>query len=126
MIRFQSSRIRRRSSAHHNLKCSIQSMLLGAGILMTVANQAAAAFPASPARRCANDAVVAGTVCLDRYEASVWRVPDPTTTNATLVRRIQLGLATRADLTAGGATQLGVDSDDYTPCARNGQNCTND
>ena len=77
-------------------------------------------------RRCGPDAVVAGTVCLDRYEASVWRVPNPTTTNAMLVRKIQLGRATRADLTAGGATQLGTASDDYAPCADNGQNCAND
>jgi hypothetical protein len=35
-----------------------------------------------------------GTVCMDRYEASVWWVPNPTTTNAALVRKIQLGKAT--------------------------------
>jgi formylglycine-generating enzyme required for sulfatase activity len=65
-------------------------------------------------------------VCLDRYEASVWRVPNPTTTNASLVRKIQLGRATTADLAAGGATRLGTASDDYAPCADNGQNCAND
>jgi formylglycine-generating enzyme required for sulfatase activity len=70
--------------------------------------------------------VVAGTICLDRYEASVWRVPNPTTTNASLARKIQMGKATRADLTAGGATQLGTAGDDYAPCADNGQNCAND
>jgi formylglycine-generating enzyme required for sulfatase activity len=70
--------------------------------------------------------VVAGTVCLDSYEASVWRVPNPTTTNATLVRKIQLGRATQADLRTGGATQLGNKSDDYAPCTDNGQNCADD
>ena len=84
------------------------------------------AFPRFRVRRCAADAVVAGTVCLDRYEASVWRVPNPTTTNASLVRKIQLGRATQADLTAGGATQLGTAGDDYAPCTDNGQNCAND
>src|SRR4029450_1072965 len=69
---------------------------------------------------------VAGPVCMDRYEASVWRVPNPTTTNAGLVRRIQLGKTSVADLTSGGATQLGTDGDDYAPCTDNGQNCTND
>ncbi len=31
-----------------------------------------------------------------------------------------------AELTAGGATQLGVTTDDYAPCADSGQNCTDD
>ena len=74
---------------------------------------------------CAPDAVAAGAVCLDKYEASVWRVPEPATANAALVRKIQVGKATRADLTAGGATQLGT-TVDYDPCADNGQNCAND
>src|SRR5437899_105283 len=52
--------------------------------------------------------------------------PSPTTTNASLVKRIQLGRATAADLMAGGATQLGTASDDYAPCTDNGQNCAND
>jgi hypothetical protein len=61
-----------------------------------------------PIRRCAADAVPTGAACLDKYEATVWRVPGPAAANAILVRRIQLGTATRADLTARGATQLGV------------------
>jgi formylglycine-generating enzyme required for sulfatase activity len=56
----------------------------------------------------------------------VWRVPNPTTTNASLVRKIQLGRATRAHLTAGGATQLGTSGDDYAPCTDNGRNCADD
>jgi formylglycine-generating enzyme required for sulfatase activity len=98
---------------------------LVAGLVMSAATAAAAGFPQTPLRRCAPDAVLAGTVCLDRYEASVWRVPNPTTTNASLVRKIQLGRATQADLAAGGATQLGV-ARDYAPCTANGQNCAND
>jgi hypothetical protein len=81
---------------------------------------------AKPLTRCAPDAVVAGTVCMDRYEASVWRVPNATTTNKALVKKIQQGRATAVSLAAGGATQLGVASDDYTPCADNGQNCADD
>jgi formylglycine-generating enzyme required for sulfatase activity len=48
------------------------------------------------------------------------------------VRKIQLGTATLADLTAGGATQLGVadpntvTDPEYTPCNIQGQNCAND
>ena len=56
----------------------------------------------------------------------MWRVPNPTTTNATLVRKIQQGKATRPTCTAGGATQLGTAGDDYAPCTNNGQNCAND
>ena len=112
------------------MKRSLMKVFLAAGLViggMDVATAAATGFPAFPVGRCAPDAVVAGTVCLDAYEASVWRVPDPTTTNAWLVKKIQLGRASQADLMAGGATQLGAAfTDDYAPCADNGQNCTND
>ena len=90
------------------MKRSLMKVSLAVGLVMGAASAAAAGFPSVPVRRCAPDAVVAGTVCLDKYEASVWRVPNPTTTNASLVRKIQLGRATAADLTAGGATQLGT------------------
>jgi len=108
------------------MKRSILNLSLAMGLVMGVASAAAAVFPGSPVRKCGADAVLAGTVCLDTYEASVWRVPYPTTTNAFLVRKIQQGNATEADLTAGGATQLGTKSDDYAPCTDNGQNCAND
>jgi formylglycine-generating enzyme required for sulfatase activity len=108
------------------MRRTTMNVSLAVGLVMTVASAAAAGFPATAVRRCAADAVLAGTVCLDTYEASVWRVPNPTTTNASLVRKIQLGRATRADLTADAATQLGTASDDYAPCANNGQNCAND
>jgi len=101
-----------------------------AGLVMGAAGAGtlqAAGIPAVPLRRCPPDALVAGTICLDKYEASVWRVPNPTTTNAGLVRRIQLGRATRADLTAGGAVQLGTaNHDDYAPCTDDGQTCAGD
>src|SRR5262249_61140442 len=101
------------------------------GVAMTLAvtllagAAGAASPPSGPLSKCPADAVVSGTVCMDKYEASVWRVPNPTTTNAGLVRKIQLGRATQTDLTAGGATQLGTASADY-PCTANGQSCTND
>jgi len=53
-------------------------------------------------------------------------VPLPTTANKGLVKKIQQGKATVADLAKGGATQLGTTSANYAPCAANGQNCTND
>jgi formylglycine-generating enzyme required for sulfatase activity len=66
--------------------------------------------------------VKAGSVCIDKYEASVWSIPDPTGVNRSLVRKLQKGRATATDLTTAGATQLGVGGDDYT-CGDNGQNC---
>jgi formylglycine-generating enzyme required for sulfatase activity len=43
-----------------------------------------------------------------------------------LVKEIQQGKAKLADLTAGGATQLGVTGNDYAPCTANGQTCKDD
>jgi formylglycine-generating enzyme required for sulfatase activity len=87
----------------------------------------AGAQGAKPLKKCAPDAVVSGTVCMDKYEASVWRVPGATTINKSLVAKIQQGKATAADLAAGGATQLGIGfTDDYAPCADSGQNCADD
>jgi formylglycine-generating enzyme required for sulfatase activity len=99
---------------------------LALGLVIGVASAEATGPPRFPLRGCGPDAVPAGTACLDKYEASAWRVPSPTTANASLVRRIRLGRATEVDLAAGGATQLGTASDDYAPCTDNGQNCTDD
>jgi formylglycine-generating enzyme required for sulfatase activity len=101
------------------MKRNGMTMCLGFALLMLV-------MPAQAARPCGPDSVPAGSVCLDRYEDSVWRVPNPTTTNALLVAKIQLGTASRDDLTAAGATQLGTAGDDYAPCTANGQNCADD
>jgi formylglycine-generating enzyme required for sulfatase activity len=86
----------------------------------------AGAQGAKPLTKCAPDAVVSGTVCMDKFEASVWRVALPTTANKGLVKKIQQGKATLADLVKGSATQLGTAGADYAPCADSGQNCAND
>jgi hypothetical protein len=99
-------------------------MMVSAAVVLLAST--AGAQGAKPLTKCAPDAVVSGTVCMDTYEASVWRVLNPTTTNKGLVKKIQQGKATLADLAKGGATQLGTTSDDYAPCADSGQNCTND
>ena len=100
---------------------------MSAGLLLAGAAGAGAGGPPSGAlKKCPADSVVSGTVCMDKYEASVWRVPNPTTANKSLVSKIQQGKATAADLAKGGATQLGLVSGDYAPCARSGQNCVND
>jgi hypothetical protein len=101
----------------------------GITVLATVALLArtAGAQGAKPLKKCPADSVVSGTVCMDTYEASVWRVPGPTTINKSLVAKIQQGNATAALLTAGGATHLGIGvTDDYAPCADSGENCTDD
>jgi formylglycine-generating enzyme required for sulfatase activity len=94
-------------------------------LCVAVAANDAGAQGAKPLKKCPVDAVVSGTVCMDRFEASVWRVPDPLGVNKGLVTKIQQGKATAALLTAGGATQLGLGvTDDYAPCADSGQDCT--
>jgi formylglycine-generating enzyme required for sulfatase activity len=96
------------------------------GLVVSIARADVANSSKTPVKRCGADAVLAGAVCLDTYEASVWRVPNPTSTNAFLVKKIQHGNATQADLTLGGATQLGTAGDDYAPCTETRQNCAND
>jgi formylglycine-generating enzyme required for sulfatase activity len=54
--------------------------------------------------RCPPDSVKVGNACIDLYEASVWQIAP---SNASLVKKVQAGKATLADLTGGGATQLG-------------------
>jgi formylglycine-generating enzyme required for sulfatase activity len=57
--------------------------------------------------KCPPDSVKVGNACIDLYEASVWQV-DPT--NKSLVKKIQAGKVTPADLSAGGATELSPSS----------------
>lgn len=59
---------------------------------------------------CPSDAVQVGSTCVDKYEASVWQIPDPFGTNTGLVKKVQEGKATLADLTGGGATQISPSS----------------
>ena len=94
---------------------------IGVPAALLLLASAAGAQGAKPLSKCAPDAVVSGSVCIDKYEASVWRVEDPTGVNLTLVTRIQQGKATLDDLLLA-ARQLGT-LDDYTPCADGGQNC---
>ena len=65
-----------------------------------------AAFPARALTlRCPPDSVKVGNTCVDTYEASLWQI-DPA--NTTLVRKVQSGRVTLADLTAGGAVPLSL------------------
>jgi hypothetical protein len=112
-----------RSTEESMTRRSIVHCILVVGLSIAAGGGAGAA---SSVEACGADSVAAGTICLDRYEASAWRVPNATTTNAGLVTKIEQGRATVADLAAGGATQRGARGDDYAPCADSGQNCTND
>ena len=97
-----------------------------AAVLMAGAAMAAGP-PSGPLTKCPVDAVMSGAACMDKYEASVWRVPNATTTNQGLIARIRKGKATAADLTAGGAMQLGIGHfPDYAPCDEGGQHCANE
>ena len=103
-----------------------RGITMSAAMALLASAAGAAGPPSAPLTKCPVDAVVSGSTCMDKYEASVWRVPFATTTNASLVKKLRQGKATAALLTAGGATQLGVGSDNYAPCADSGQNCTDD
>jgi formylglycine-generating enzyme required for sulfatase activity len=80
---------------------------VGAAVVLA-AGPAGAGWPGDPAR-CKPDAVKVGSVCMDKYEASVWQVPatNPSgKSNAGLIKKIQNGTVKLADLMAGGATQI--------------------
>jgi len=104
-----------------------RGITVSAALVLLAGAAGAAGPPSAPLTKCPVDAVVSGSTCMDKFEASVWRIPNATTTNASLVKKLQQGKATAAMLTASGATQLGVGfTDDYAPCADSGQNCTDD
>ena len=71
---------------------------------------------------CSRDSVAVGPACIDKYEASVWK-----TTNAALIKKIQKGKVSLADLTTAGATPLGLASGDLNTagCPDTGNGCTN-
>jgi formylglycine-generating enzyme required for sulfatase activity len=66
--------------------------------------------PAQTPKKCPSESIKVGNTCIDKYEASVWQVPP---SNTGLVRRIQQGKATLAELTAAGAVQLGCTNPVY-------------
>ena len=63
-----------------------------------------------PLTTCPPDSVVVGPACVDKYEASVWLF-QPSDTE--LVAKVKAGTVTLADLTAGGAVQLGCAGPPY-------------
>ena len=103
-------------------RTSLSTAMLAATLVL--ATRPANAQGAKPLAKCAPDAVVAGTVCMDKYEASVWFVPNATTANKGLAKKIRQGKVKVADLTAGGAIQVGAASDDWGLCGDTGALCT--
>lgn len=72
---------------------------------------------------CPPDAVPVGPTCVDKYEASVWRIfPN----SQALVERVRQGVVRREELLNGGAIQLGVTQDDYdlVGCQDTANRCT--
>ena len=84
------------------LRARFQAWILLGAVAVAAAAPAWAATP-----KCPPDSVRVGTACIDRFEASVWLIPDPTTANKGLVKKLQKGKATLDGLAAAGATQLG-------------------
>ena len=67
---------------------------------------------------CPSSMLRSGSVCIDKYEASVWE-----TTNAALIAKIKAGTATLTELQAN-ATQRGASSDNYgAGCPDTGNGC---
>src|SRR5262245_27487751 len=108
------------------MRLILKAMAIGSAVLMRLSGVAGAAVPPEEmVLTCPADSVLSGTSCMDKHEASVWRVPNATTMNQALVAKIRQGTATVASLAAGGATQLGNADDDYAPCEDSGRNCAN-
>src|SRR5436309_9132273 len=67
--------------------------------------------PGPPAGQCPTESsVLVGALCVDKFEASVWSIPEG---NQALVALVQQGTATLDDLTFGGATQHGCTADPF-------------
>jgi hypothetical protein len=99
------------------------SIFLGGMLLVSLTLTAGQA--AADHLKCPSDAVEAGTLCIDRYEASVWNLSGlSNAVKAQLVKKIHQGTVTGADLLGAGATQLGLASGDLVaagcPAAGNG------
>jgi hypothetical protein len=72
-----------------------------------------AAVPAGAGTlKCPPDSVKVGSNCIDTYEASAWQIPP---SNVALVKLVQAGKATLANLTAGGAILLAPAGTCYDP-----------
>src|SRR5262245_14735068 len=77
-------------------------------VLVAVVSLAFVVVALAGTLKCPPDSVKVGNSCIDKYEASVWKI-DPVV-NAALVKKVLAGKAALADLTGGGAMQLSPSS----------------
>jgi hypothetical protein len=82
------------------------------------------------AQECGTDAIMSGSVCMDKYEASVWTIdsgnPSFDQSISSLESLAQSGDATVSQLNSiAGIKQLGVEGDDFiqSGCEDNGSGC---
>ena len=75
---------------------------LAAAIALLATASGAAAASTGAITKCPPDAVLSGSGCMDKYEASVWRIQSPNTLNRALVAKIRAGKALASDLAASG------------------------
>jgi hypothetical protein len=76
--------------------------------------------------KCPPDSVESGTLCVDKCEASVWHLLGlSSAARNQLVKQIQQGTVTLADLLGAGATQVGLAPGDLTAagCPAMGSGC---
>jgi hypothetical protein len=73
---------------------SVYSIMGVAAVCLAAAGSAGAGT-----LKCPPDSVKVGNACIDTYETSVWQIPPSKTA---LVKLVQAGKATLANLTAGG------------------------
>jgi hypothetical protein len=88
---------------------------VAAAVALLAGGAGAAGPPSGPLTKCSVDAVVSGAGCMDKFEASVWRLPDPLGASRGLVKRIQRGRRPRR--VAAEARELGIGVANYAPCA---------
>jgi hypothetical protein len=62
---------------------------------------------------CPPDSVKSGSICIDKFEASLWQIPPSATT---VIQHLQDGTVTLAELTGAGATQLSLATTWSSPC----------
>jgi len=90
-------------------------------LLMLVTVVSLVPMPAGAVELCPRDSVQVGPTCLDKYEASLWKVQAGSVT----IRKIRAGTVTTADLMAVGAVQLGRTPGDLAAngCPDTGNGC---
>ena len=77
------------------------------------------------ASSCPKDSVRAGRVCVDKYEASVWKAPSNSPQFKKFLKLIKRGHATESRLIGLGAVRYGDGVDDYDSanCPNKGNGC---